>query len=153
MVINPMLSVITPAPCAAGTPAAGGALTMTSPAVPVPAARPVGRTGPSASALPVARTPEPDGCGTPLEIVLDAPGTTGEGHDAVLRVAGEIDLLTVAQLRAALDQALAGGRRALVVDVREVSFVACAGIGLLVDARCRARHRGARVDVRPGRAV
>jgi anti-sigma B factor antagonist len=130
---------------------------MTSPVVPAPAVlAPTTRSRTTAADLPVARTPEPVECGTPLAIVLDEqvpdePGARGRG--AVLRVAGEIDLLTVAQLRAALDQALAGRRRALVVDVREVSFVACAGIGLLVDARCRARRRGVQLQVLPSPAV
>jgi anti-sigma B factor antagonist len=127
---------------------------MTSPVVPAPSAHPIPRTRTSGSDLPVARTPEPVGCGTPLTITHDEQGDgQGSGRSALLRVAGEIDLLTVAQLRAALDQALARARCSLVVDAREVSFVACAGVGLLVDTRCRARRLGVRLRVLPSRAV
>jgi anti-sigma B factor antagonist len=135
-----------------------------APAVPLP---PTPRTRAATPDLPVARTPELDACGAPLAIALDERGDTarsgtargdhepgaGCGGTAVLRVAGEIDLLTVEQLRAALDQALAGTRRSVVVDVQGVSFVDCAGIGLLVDAQWRARRRGVRLRILPGRAV
>jgi anti-anti-sigma factor len=150
-VINRMLGVIIgPVPRMAGARQPGGALTMPSPvisapAVPLPPTAPV-RT--PSSDLPVARIPEPDGCGTPLTIELDERGDT-----TLLRVVGEIDLLTVEQLRAALDQALAGPRRTVVVDLQGVSFVACAGIGLLVDMRWRARRRGVRLHVVASRPV
>jgi anti-anti-sigma factor len=114
--------------------------------------------------LPVARTPEPDGCATPLHLHLDLDA----GDAVVLRVRGEVDLLTVAHLRAHLDTALAdtaladtaladtalaAGPRAVVVDLQGVSFIDCTGIGLLLDAGCRARRRGVRLRIVPGRAV
>jgi anti-sigma B factor antagonist len=71
----------------------------------------------------------------------------------VLRARGEVDLLTVAHLRAHLDTALTTGPRAVVVDLRGVSFIDCTGIGLLADARCRARGRDVRLEIVPGRAV
>jgi len=121
-----------------------------APAVPLP---PTTRTRTATSDLPVARTPELDAGGAPLTIALDERVDDGSGGTAVLRVAGEIDLLTVEQLRAALDQALAGPRRTVVVDLQGVSFVACAGIGLLVDVRWRARRRGVRLHVVASRPV
>jgi len=158
-VINRMLSVII-GPAAPQRPVLasphGGALTMLpSPVIPAPALPlpPITRTRTATSDLPVARTPELDAGGAPLTIALDERVDDGSGGTAVLRVAGEIDLLTVEQLRAALDQALAGTRRSVVVDVQGVSFVDCAGIGLLVDAQWRARRRGVRLRILPGRAV
>ena len=121
---------------------------MPSPVIPAPAVPRAARTRAAASDLPVTRVPEPAGCGTPLRIDHDRrDGTT------VLRVDGEIDLLTVDQLGAALDQALAGARRTLVVDVRGVTFVDCAGIGLLVDARWQADRRGVELRVAASRTV
>ena len=121
---------------------------MPSPVIPAPAVPRAARTRTAASDLPVARDPEPVGCGTPLRIDQDQRGDT-----TVLRVDGEIDLLTVDQLGAALDQALAGARRTLVVDVRRVTFVDCAGVGLLVDARWRADRRGVEMRLATSRVV
>ena len=121
---------------------------MPLPVIPAPAVPRAARTRTAASDLPVARVPEPAGCGTPLRIDHDRRGGT-----TVLRVDGEIDLLTVDQLGAAFDQALAGARRTLVVDVRGVTFVDCAGIGLLVDARWRADRRGVEMRLAASRTV
>ena len=111
-----------------------------------------------ASGIPAARAAEPDGCATPLDLRLDR-----DAGDAVLRVRGEVDLLTVAHLRAHLEialsdgalagTALAAGPRTVVVDLEGVSFIDCTGIGLLLDAGCRARRRGVRLRIVPGRAV
>ncbi|GAA4323939.1 hypothetical protein GCM10023086_50100 [Streptomyces venetus] len=49
----------------------------------------------------------------------------------------EIDLLTAPALRARLDLLTAGPRPDLVLDLRPVSFIDCAGLGVL----CRARNR------------
>jgi anti-sigma B factor antagonist len=51
----------------------------------------------------------------------------------VLRVAGEVDLATVGQLREHLHKHLPGTRRGVVLDCTEVSFLAACGIGLLVE--------------------
>ncbi len=122
---------------------------MTS-AIPAPA-RPVSPAALArtpASGVPVARTAEPDDGATPLDLALD------DRHDtAVLSARGEVDLLTVAHLRAHLDAALAAGPRALLVDLRGVSFIDCTGIGVLADARCRARRGDVRLEIVPGRAV
>ncbi|MFE1249568.1 STAS domain-containing protein [Streptomyces sp. NPDC058735] len=50
---------------------------------------------------------------------------------------GEIDLLTAPALRSRLDSLTAGPRPDLVLDLRPVSFIDCAGLGVL----CRARNR------------
>lgn len=149
-------------------------------AVPAPAApsTPARPATPSAGpGLPAARTAEPDGCGTLLRIDavwIDAlplgavPGdpargeaarrgarTTGDdlGRTAVLRIHGEIDLLTGGELGAALHAWLRCGAGTVVVDLRGVSFVDCAGVGLLVETRRRAERAGVRLRVVPGRVV
>jgi anti-anti-sigma factor len=131
---------------------------MTSPVIPAPAVptpttpatpvdrEPVPRTPPSG--LPVARTADPTECGTLLAIDID-----DRGRIAVLRARGEIDMLTIADLRDALDDRLAAGSATVVVDLRGVSFVDCTGIGLLADARRRARRRGIRLRIVAGRTV
>jgi anti-sigma B factor antagonist len=75
------------------------------------------------------------------------------GRTAVLRARGEIDMLTVTHLRSALDCLLRSGAGTVVVDLRDVSFVDCTGIGLLADARRRARRAGIRLRIVAGRAV
>ncbi|RJQ79022.1 anti-sigma factor antagonist [Pseudonocardiaceae bacterium YIM PH 21723] len=59
------------------------------------------------------------------------------GHDAVVRVSGEIDLATVEPLRdylnAAIDVVVPPGR--VIVDLNGVEFFSSAGIGELVTAR------------------
>jgi anti-sigma B factor antagonist len=65
----------------------------------------------------------------------------------VLQLAGEIDLRTVERLRECLDGHLSGGAyRGMVLDCREVTFLAACGIGLLVEIVDRARP--AQVQIR-----
>jgi anti-anti-sigma factor len=60
----------------------------------------------------------------------------------VLRVTGEVDLLTVGRLRDCLHGHLSGAYRAVVLDCTEVSFLAACGIGLLVEIADRAHAAG-----------
>jgi anti-sigma B factor antagonist len=65
---------------------------------------------------------------------------------ALVTVMGEIDIATVASLKAALapltvDPAV----RLLVCDLSEVSFFGCAGMSVLLDARAALVRRGARL--------
>ncbi len=130
---------------------------MTS-AIPAPARPPspaaLART--PAPDLPAARTAEPDDGAPLLDLDLglecDADPDDRRGV-AVLRVRGEVDLFTVAHLRAHLHAALAAGPRGVVVDLRGVSFIDCTSVGILADARCRARRRDVRLEIVPGRAV
>ncbi len=55
----------------------------------------------------------------------------------VLELSGEIDLVTAPSLSARLDTLTASGRPDLVLDLRRVSFIDCAGLGVL----CRVRNR------------
>lgn len=66
----------------------------------------------------------------------------------VLRLAGELDALTVPAVRARLDEALATfGEPALIVDLTRVTFIASAGIGALVQLRAEAAARRDRLIV------
>ena len=118
---------------------------MPAPAVAVP---PAIFTRTPASGLPVARVADPADEGTPLSVDVDDRGDT-----AVLRARGEIDLFTVADLRAALDAWLRTGVGTIVLDLQGVSFVDCAGVGMLADARLRAHRRNVALRIEPGRAV
>jgi len=72
--------------------------------------------------------------------------------DVILRLGGEIDLLTAAQLEGELRRAglLASGR--VTLDLQEVTFVDASGLGALITARNelgdRLNIRGARPRVR-----
>ncbi|MGA4841252.1 STAS domain-containing protein [Streptomyces sp. G45] len=65
---------------------------------------------------------------------------------AVLRVAGEMDLLTSPVLRQRVHEAVADGRRSVVLDLSEVLFCDSSGVGVLIATRrlmrsCRGRLR------------
>ncbi|GAB3161449.1 STAS domain-containing protein [Amycolatopsis sp. NPDC004378] len=64
---------------------------------------------------------------------------------AVLRVAGEIDLLSAPEFEEVVDAVLAGGPETLVVDLREVTFFCSAGLQVLAAAHRRLPERGLRV--------
>ncbi|WP_189940793.1 STAS domain-containing protein [Streptomyces aurantiogriseus] len=59
------------------------------------------------------------------------------GGTTIVELRGEIDILTAPQISARLDILTAGPPRDLVLDLRPVSFIDCAGLSLL----CRARNR------------
>ena len=58
--------------------------------------------------------------------------TSRQGDVTVVTVAGEVDVYTAAQLRAALDEEVAAGHVELVVDLDEVTFLDSTGLGVLV---------------------
>lgn len=59
------------------------------------------------------------------------------GGMTVVELHGEVDILAALSLSAHLDALTAGPRPDVVLDLRPVSFLDCAGLGLL----CRARNR------------
>jgi anti-anti-sigma factor len=80
---------------------------------------------------------------------MDSTGVTEELHHddaAVLYLSGEVDLLTAPTLRGRLYDAALGCERMLVVDLSAVTFLDCAGLGPLLEARAylggRLRLRG-----------
>lgn len=64
------------------------------------------------------------------------------GEVLVLRVAGEVDLLTIAILQDALTSGLARGPRHLLVDLAELTFCSVRGLSLLVQAGRTATGQG-----------
>lgn len=68
------------------------------------------------------------------------------GEWAVLRVSGELDLVTSPALRRRVHDEVAQGRRDLILDLSEVVFCDSSGVGVLIAARrllrsCRGRLR------------
>lgn len=63
-------------------------------------------------------------------------------HHAVLRISGEIDLVTVESLRDELMALLAEGRHYLVADLSKVGFCDSTGLGVLVEVLRQALTRG-----------
>ncbi|GGP60801.1 anti-sigma factor antagonist [Streptomyces abikoensis] len=68
------------------------------------------------------------------------------GEWAVLRVCGEMDLVTSPSVRQHVHEAVADGRRSLVLDLAEVRFCDSSGVGVLIAARrlmrsCQGRLR------------
>jgi anti-sigma B factor antagonist len=72
-----------------------------------------------------------------------------DGEPTVIRVEGELDSFTAAQLREGFGRAMqvptAEGAPATVVDIREVPFVDSAGLGALVGGIRRLRQAGGHV--------
>jgi anti-sigma B factor antagonist len=76
------------------------------------------------------------------------------GDRATIQVAGEVDLATSPQLQAIQIDLVDQGFHQLIVDLEQVSFLDCAGIGMLVDARRRVQaHGGSLKLVRPAPLV
>lgn len=83
------------------------------------------------------------------------PGLTVEPREradgARLRLAGELDIATVALLESAVQQVLDDGTRDLVIDMRELAFIDSSGLRLCILLGDRARSEGwSLVLVRPG---
>lgn len=76
-----------------------------------------------------------------------APGE--DGH-ARVRLGGELDMSTVPELDRTLDEALANGRRRLVVDLRGLDFMDSTGLALLVRWSLGAQRDGYDLALIPG---
>ena len=73
---------------------------------------------------------------------------------ATIQVGGEVDLATCPQLRAALVELVDDGFHQLTIDLEQVSFLDCSGIGVLVHALRRVEERGGHLElVRPKPSV
>lgn len=69
-----------------------------------------------------------------------------QGTWTVLRISGELDLVTAPRLRRQVHEAVAEGRRDLVLDLSGVQFCDSSGVGVLIAARrlmrsCQGRLR------------
>jgi anti-sigma B factor antagonist len=63
---------------------------------------------------------------------------------ATVSLKGEVDVLTVDQVRVVLGEALAGSPREIVVDLAELAFIDSTGLGALIFGFQRARDAGVR---------
>lgn len=95
-----------------------------------------------------ATTPERGGCPAALGVEKTAAAT-------VLRLAGELDLLTVPDLQARLAEVVAATTGAVVADLTAVRFLSSSGLHLLLTLRSElvARGRPLRLVVGESRAV
>lgn len=73
--------------------------------------------------------------------------TLTSGVTTVVAVAGEVELHSAAQLRAALLEACAVEAPCVVVDLSGVNFMDSSGIGVIVGALKRARERGGNLSL------
>ncbi|WP_189787201.1 STAS domain-containing protein [Streptomyces capitiformicae] len=71
--------------------------------------------------------------------------TRAADGSTVVTLCGELDLLVVPALSAALDALTAVSRPDLVLDLRPVSFIDCSGLGVLCRAHRRIRSRHGRL--------
>lgn len=67
------------------------------------------------------------------------------GGTTLLEIRGELDILAVSVLSDRLDDITGAQGVDLVLDVRAVTFIDCAGLSLLSRARQRIRQRGGRL--------
>ncbi|MFH8570185.1 STAS domain-containing protein [Streptomyces sp. NPDC017993] len=67
------------------------------------------------------------------------------GAVTVLELRGELDIFAAGKLSERLDGLTGHHRPDLVLDLRAVTFIDCAGLSLLCRARHRARERGGRL--------
>ena len=65
---------------------------------------------------------------------------------ACIRVAGELDIATSPQLAQTLSEAALGARQ-IVLDLRQLTFMDCSGIRVLVDASHHASRSGGRLKL------
>ncbi|MET0424518.1 MAG: STAS domain-containing protein [Actinoplanes sp.] len=66
------------------------------------------------------------------------------GGTATVTLRGEVDVLTVDQVRVALGEALAGRPQEIVVDLTDLAFIDSTGLGALIFGFQRARDAGVR---------
>jgi anti-sigma B factor antagonist len=65
-----------------------------------------------------------------------------DGGTTTVALTGEVDVLTVDQVRVALEEALAARPREIVVDLRDLTFIDSTGLGALIFGFQRARDAG-----------
>ncbi|MFI9358345.1 STAS domain-containing protein [Streptomyces lydicus] len=75
---------------------------------------------------------------------LDGPRRAA-GGTTVLELRGDLDIFAVSVLSDRLDELTGAQGVDLVIDVRAVTFIDCAGLSLLSRARHRTRQRGGRL--------
>ncbi len=69
------------------------------------------------------------------------------GDDTTLKIDGTLDALTAPELRPALDQIVADGRKAITVDLSSLRLIDSSGVGALVSLLKRVRAYGGEVRI------
>jgi anti-sigma B factor antagonist len=87
--------------------------------------------------------PVPTWAQSDLPVVTVGVGRVGDV--SVVHVAGAVDMMTVSLVKVELMRAVMGDTTAVVVDLSSVSFLACAGLQMLVETRDMARARQVRL--------
>jgi anti-sigma B factor antagonist len=78
----------------------------------------------------------------PPEFVCDV---RPDGRRALVRLAGELDLQVADHVGTAVEELLDAGCAAVVVDLRELSFLDSSGVHMLIEARRSAERRRRRL--------
>lgn len=73
---------------------------------------------------------------------------TEQAEGAVVRVAGEVDIVTAPVLQRHLDSVIAASRPTVVIDLSETTFLDARGVGVLVATRKQVAGYGGRLVVR-----
>lgn len=81
----------------------------------------------------------------PPEFSLSQETIDDERH--VVAVTGEIDLFTAPELKAALGEAIEAGRRRIVVDLSNTTFLDSTALGVLIGTVKRLRSREGRLTL------
>ena len=77
--------------------------------------------------------------------------TTKETNHIVLRIEGELDSLSVTDLRPAIDQLVADLHPSVLVDLTKLRLIDSSGVGSIVSLYKRVRAQGGSVVVRGAR--
>jgi len=73
--------------------------------------------------------------------------TTKSGHTVTLAISGELDALTVPDIRSELDQIVADGESRVIVDLTGLRLVDSSGVGAIVSLFKRLRAEGRQFEV------
>jgi anti-anti-sigma factor len=73
---------------------------------------------------------------------------TEQAEGVIVRVVGEIDIVTAPVLQRHLASAIASGRPTIVIDLSETTFLDARGVGVLVAARKQVGRSGGRIVIR-----
>jgi anti-sigma B factor antagonist len=81
--------------------------------------------------------------GRPFNVTL-----VEQAEGVLVRVLGEIDIVTAPVLQRHLESAIGSGRPTIVIDLEETTFLDARGVGVLVGARKRVTSAGGRLVIR-----
>jgi anti-sigma B factor antagonist len=81
--------------------------------------------------------------GRPFNVTL-----TEQAEGVVVRVTGEVDIVTAPVLKRHLDSAIASGRPTIVIDLSDTTFLDARGVGVLVTARADVGRNGGSLLIR-----